>query len=65
MNNLEKFFMEINKDIRNLLKEKGFDFKPIGTLKTSTGMKKEEFRVEKEDLSIIISIQEVEKLPLR
>ena len=51
--------------IRNLLNEKGFQFKPVGTIKTSTGTEKEEFRVEKEDLFILITIQEVEKLPPR
>ncbi len=56
---------EISQDIKNLLEKKGFQFKPTGgsTLKTSTGMKSEKIRVEKEDSSFLITIQEVEKLP--
>ena len=64
MQEKNKSFKEIVQDIRNLLKVKGFEFKPFRHRKVSAGMKMEEFRVENEVLAIIISIQENERLPL-
>ena len=64
MSEKEEFFMEIVQDVRNILEKKEFDFKTFfgfGKLSTRTGMKKEEFIVEREDLSILITIREVEK----
>lgn len=52
-------FNEMNEIIVRELKEKGFRFGPIGSIRTESGMDRKEYRVAKNKKGFIITIQEV------